>query len=90
MLQGQPADLIIHRAKIIAVDERFSIHEAMAVRDGRIIAVGTTMDVLAHRGPESTMIDLGGKVVLPGLIDSHVHSGAALSEFSHVVRNFEQ
>src|SRR6476620_3027938 len=76
------ADLIVRRAKVVTVDERFSIVEALAVRDGKIIAVGTDTDVMKHNGPKTTVIDAGGKTVLPGLMDSHVHPvGAALSEW---------
>ncbi|MBO0699782.1 MAG: amidohydrolase [Zavarzinella sp.] len=76
------ADLIVHRAKVVTVDEHFSIVEALAVRDGKVVAVGTEADVMKHRGPKTTVIDAGGRMVLPGLMDSHVHPvGAALSEW---------
>jgi predicted amidohydrolase YtcJ len=78
---ADPADLIIHNAKVVTVDAKFSIAEAVAARNGRIVAVGTNDTILAHRGPNTTIIDAGGKTVLPGLIDSHVHPvGAASSE----------
>jgi predicted amidohydrolase YtcJ len=76
-----PADLIVHRAHVVTVDPKFSTAEAVAVRGGRVVAVGTDVDVLRLRGPNTRVIDAGGKTVLPGLFDSHVHPlGAALSE----------
>src|SRR3954447_5313721 len=79
----EPTDLIVHHARVITVDAKFSVAEAVAVRGGRVVAVGADADVLAHRGPNTRFIDAGGKTVLPGLYDSHVHPlGAALSEAS--------
>jgi predicted amidohydrolase YtcJ len=76
------ADLIVHGAKVVTVDAKFSIAEALAVENGKIVAVGASADMLKHRGPKTTVIDAGGKMVLPGLMDSHVHPvGAALSEW---------
>jgi len=75
------ADLIVHHAKVVTVDAKFSIAEAVAVQDGKVVAVGTDADVLKHKGPGTRVIDAGGKLVLPGLMDSHSHPvGAALSE----------
>jgi len=68
-----PADLILHNARVITVDERMSIAEALAVRDGGIVAVGKNADVLRWRGPQTKMIDAQGRTVLPGLYDSHTH-----------------
>src|SRR5437667_71002 len=76
------ADLILHNGQVLAVDERFSIHEAIAVQDGRIIRVGPSAEVLKSRGPRSEVVDLQGRVVLPGLMDSHAHPvGASMTEF---------
>ncbi len=83
---AEPADLILHHGKIFTADATNSIASGMAVRGERIVAVGTDESVLAHRGPVTTVIDLAGGLVLPGLIDSHVHaSGAAMFEFDHEV-----
>ena len=80
---GADADLILHNGKVITVDARFNIRQAVAVKAGRIVAVGLSRDVLAReRGPHTQVIDLQGKTVLPGLIDAHVHAlEAGLSEF---------
>jgi predicted amidohydrolase YtcJ len=71
--ESPPADLILHHARVVTVDERMSIAEALAVREGRIIAVGKNTDVLRWQGPKTTMIDAQGRMVLPGLYDSHTH-----------------
>ena len=68
----QKADMIVHNAKIYTVDEKFSVAEAMAVRDGKIIAIGKNDDILKEY--ESDMMkDAGGKAVFPGFIDAHAH-----------------
>ena len=76
------ADLILHNGKIITADASFSIVEAVAVKDGRIVAVGRSADVLAReRGAKTQVVDLKGQTVVPGLTDTHTHPlGAALSE----------
>ena len=68
-----PADLIIRDAHIVTVDPRFSIARAAAVRDGRFIAVGSDTEVLKTAGPDTHVVDLHGKTVLPGFNDTHVH-----------------
>lgn len=78
---ADPADLIVHNAKVVTVDATFSTAQAVAVRNGRVAAVGADADVLALRGPDTRVVDAGGKMVLPGLTDSHTHPvGAATSE----------
>jgi predicted amidohydrolase YtcJ len=84
------ADLILRHAKIVTVDPAFSVRQAMAVKDGRILAVGDDADVLNRRGEKTKVIDLKGKTVLPGLADSHVHpASAAMTEFDHPVPDME-
>lgn len=68
----QKADLIIHHAKIYTVDEKFSVAEAMVVRDGKIIAIGKNDDILKQYESDST-IDAKGKAVFPGFNDAHAH-----------------
>jgi predicted amidohydrolase YtcJ len=77
------ADLILHNGKIVTVDGAFHVVAAMAVKDGRITATGAGADVLkAERSARTRVVDLGGKTVLPGLIDAHVHAlEAGLSEY---------
>jgi len=66
-------DLVMHNGKIVTVDEDFSIAEAVAIKDGNIVAVGSNGDVLALAGSTTEKMDLEGKTVLPGLHDSHLH-----------------
>ncbi len=70
----QPApDLILTNGKIITVDERFSIAQAVAIKDGRILKAGTNQEIGALAGPDTRRIDLRGRSVIPGLIDNHMH-----------------
>lgn len=83
-------DLVLHHGKIVTVDPGFRIAEALAVKGDRILAVGSNAEILALAGPETQRLDLGGKTVLPGLIDSHTHPvGAAMYEFDHPVPDME-
>ena len=83
---AQPPDLILHHGKVVTVDEKSSVAEAIAIRGERIVAVGTSDDVLKMKGEKTQVVDLAGKMVLPGLMDSHVHpSGAAMHEFDHPI-----
>lgn len=69
----QTADTILHNGKILTVDSQFSIAEAVAILDSRILAVGTNNDVLKLAGPDTLKMDLKGRTVTPGLINTHVH-----------------
>src|SRR5579883_136866 len=76
-----PADLIVHNGKVLTVDAKFSTAEAVAVRNGKIVAVGTNAEVLKLKGPKTRVIDAAGHTVMPGLYDSHTHPvGSAVSE----------
>ncbi len=87
---AQPPDLILHHGKIATVDKAFSIAEAIAIRGDSIVRVGKNEEVLATKGDLTKLVDLGGKFVLPGLIDSHTHpTGAAMHEFDHPVPDME-
>ncbi|MCL4854870.1 MAG: amidohydrolase, partial [Bryobacteraceae bacterium] len=83
LLSAADADLILHNGKIVTVDRNFSIRQAVAIKDGKIAAAGTSEAILkSERGTETRVIDLKGRTVLPGLIDAHIHPlGAGLSEF---------
>ena len=75
------ADLILINGQIVTVDAEFNKKEAVAVKDGKIMATGSTREMKKLRGEETEVIDLGGKTVLPGLYDSHLHmlnTGATL------------
>jgi len=79
---GQPdrADLILYNGKVITVDEDFSIAQAVAVKDGKFIAVGKNAEVTKFAGPQTKMINLHRKTVIPGLIDSHLHQLQAATD----------
>jgi predicted amidohydrolase YtcJ len=84
------ADLILHHGKVITVDKQFSIQAALAIRGERILRLGSDEEVLRTRGPHTEVIDLAGKVVLPGLIDSHAHpADACMTEFDHPIPPME-
>jgi predicted amidohydrolase YtcJ len=74
---AQPADLILHNGKIATVDKGFAIKEALAIRGDRILMVGDNATVLKEAGPGTQIIDLGGRTVVPGLIDTHLHMSMA-------------
>ena len=67
------ADMVVLNGKVVTVDDQSSIQEAVAIRDGRFLAVGTSADMRRLAGASTRIIDAGGRTVLPGLIDSHVH-----------------
>ncbi len=71
--QQTGADLVITNAKVITVDKDFTIKQAVAVKDGRITAVGTNQDIKPLIGPHTRVLDLKGKPVLPGIDETHMH-----------------
>ena len=71
------AETIFVNGGIYTVDAQRSWAEAAAVRDGRIVAVGSNEEVLALRGDTTRVVDLAGRIALPGFHDSHVHVAAA-------------
>ena len=72
-LSAQQADQIFHNANIITMNERQPSAKSVAVRAGKITAVGTMEDLASLKGPNTKMVDLDGKTLLPGFIDSHGH-----------------
>ena len=66
-------DLVLSNGKIITVDDRFQIAQAMAIKGDRIVAVGTNQDIARLAGQGTRTIDLRGRAVIPGLIDNHMH-----------------
>lgn len=71
---ADPADAIYHNGAILTVNDAQPTAEAVAVKDGRILAVGAKDEVLKSKGDATKLIDLGGKTMLPGFIDSHGHT----------------
>ncbi|PYU33348.1 MAG: amidohydrolase, partial [Acidobacteria bacterium] len=70
----QNADTVLLNGKILTVDSQFSTREALAIRDGRIVALGGSAEMKKLAGPKSRVIDLQGRTVIPGLIDNHMHA----------------
>ncbi len=71
--QQPAADLILTNGKIVTVDDRFTIAQAVAIKGQRIIAVGRNADIGKQAGKDTKVIDLKGRTVIPGLIDNHAH-----------------
>jgi predicted amidohydrolase YtcJ len=84
------ADLILHGGRIVTVDRQFSVVQAVAITNHSIAAVGTDAEILKLKAGRTRMVDLRGRMVLPGLMDSHTHpTGASLTEFDHELPAFE-
>jgi len=69
---NQRVDLVVHHARIYTVNESFAVAEAMAVQDGKIVAVGTNDDILKNYQADS-VVDAKGASVYPGFVDAHAH-----------------
>ena len=80
------SDLVLTNGKIITVDERFSIAQAVAIRGDRIVATGTNQEIARLAGPNTRRIDLKGRAVIPGLIDNHMHLLRAASTWDKELR----
>ena len=81
---------IFTNGKIVTVDESFSLSDTMAVDGAHIVALGDKAKALMVDHPEAIRVDLDGRMVLPGLMDSHAHPvGAAIMEFDHPVPDIE-
>ncbi len=78
-----PADAVYRNGIVYTVDAHDSVQQALAVRAGRIVYVGSDAGLGAWVGPATRQIDLAGRVLMPGLVDGHMHplmGGAALPE----------
>ncbi len=88
LLQAQSTTVLIN-GKILTMDAKSSVAEAVAIRDGRIVSVGASADVRKIAGGPTRLIDLQGRTVIPGLIDSHMHAIRAALSFSTEVNWIE-
>src|ERR1051325_5578384 len=79
---AQKINTTLVNGKIVTGDPQSSVRSALAVRDGRIAALGTDADIRKLAGPRTRTIDLQGHTVIPGLIDSHIHATRAALSFS--------
>jgi hypothetical protein len=77
--QGASADLVLYNGKIVTVDDAFSIHQAIVIKDGRIAAVGR--NELRNQYSGARTIDLRGRMVMPGFHDTHIHLGGHSRRF---------
>ena len=77
-------DLIVTNARVLTMDPDHPRAEAVAVAGGRILAVGARAEVEGLAGPETRMIDAGGRTVLPGFVESHMHLVLGGAELSHL------
>ena len=70
---GAQADWIFTGGQVVTVDDAFSVAEALAVKDGRIVAVGTAEEIELFRGSGTRVLEMAGRTLIPGLQDSHIH-----------------
>ena len=73
LLEAQPADLILRNGKILTMESSAPEAQALAARDGKILALGTNQDIQQYAGPATKVIDLRGRLAVPGLIEGHGH-----------------
>ncbi len=77
---AEPADAIYINANVITMNDAQPRAEALAVKDGKVLAVGSRTEVEAHKGPSTRVVDVEGKTIAPGFIDGHGHlSGVGLA-----------
>src|SRR5262245_2811882 len=75
------ADTVYVNGKVITVDKAFSTAQAVAVKDGRFVGVGTSDEMRRYASANTRVVDLKGRTVIPGLMDSHTHMiGAGMAE----------
>jgi predicted amidohydrolase YtcJ len=72
--RAQSADTVLVNGKVITLDGRSSVAQGIAIHDGRILETGTNEDVRKRADAHTKVIDLGGRTVIPGLMDSHIHA----------------
>jgi predicted amidohydrolase YtcJ len=78
---AQSADTILFNGKIVTVDKDFSVRQALAIGNGRLVATGTSAAMKKLGGDKAKLVDLGGRTVIPGLTDGHIHGIRAALTF---------
>jgi predicted amidohydrolase YtcJ len=79
---AQTADTVLFNGKVVTVDKDFSVREAIAIANGKVLATGASAAMKKLAGDHARMIDLGGRTVIPGLTDGHIHGIRAALTFS--------
>ena len=80
--KGAKAEVIYHGGPIVTMTKDGDRAESLAVLDGRIMAVGPLEDVMANKGPDTKVVDLGGKILMPGFFDPHSHVALQSAKFA--------
>jgi predicted amidohydrolase YtcJ len=78
---AETADTVLFNGKILTVDKEFSVREALAIAHGRVLATGTSSAMKQLADDKARLIDLGGRTVIPGLTDGHIHGIRAALTF---------
>jgi predicted amidohydrolase YtcJ len=78
---AETADTVLFNGKIVTVDKDFSVREAIAIAHGRVLATGASADMKKLAEPSARLVDLGGRTVIPGLTDGHIHGIRAALTF---------
>jgi predicted amidohydrolase YtcJ len=78
---AQSVDSVLFNGKVLTVDADFSVREALAIADGKVFATGTSADMKKLADGQTRLIDLGGRTVIPGLTDGHIHGVRAALTF---------
>jgi hypothetical protein len=78
---AQTADTVMFNGKILTVDKEFSTQQALAIENGRVLASGTSAAMKKLASDKARLIDLGGRTVIPGLTDGHIHGIRAALTF---------
>jgi predicted amidohydrolase YtcJ len=81
MASAQNADTVLFNGKILTVDKDFSVQQALAIGHGQVLASGTSAAMKKLAGDKARLIDLGGRTVIPGLTDGHIHGIRAALTF---------
>jgi predicted amidohydrolase YtcJ len=68
-----PADTVLRNGYVYTVDEHDTVQQAVAVRDGLIVHVGSNSSAAAYIGPDTQVVDLAGRMLMPGFVDAHMH-----------------
>jgi predicted amidohydrolase YtcJ len=86
VLAQRLADTVVTNGKILTVDADFGVVEALAIQGGRIVARGTSVEMARYAGPDTTILDVKGATVIPGLIDNHFHFTRAVERWHQQAR----